>query len=314
MHELTPTTVPDAASDYQTALAQGLLPIREVARITGINPVTLRAWERRYGLIAPQRTAKGHRLYGAEHVLRIQAILAWLNRGVAVSQVKGLLRATQPLSVAAGSPWQETRQHLLEAICNLSERRLDECFNRELALYPPPTLCQQLLLPLLDELQLRWHKQFGAQVERVFFYSWLRSKLGARLYHNNRQQHGAPLLLLNLSALPMAPGLWLSAWLASSAGCPVQVFDWPLPSAELALALEHIQPRALLLYCSQALSSTQLQRLLNGAACPSLLVGQVVQIHQQELQAMAADNPALHLAIDPLAALHRLTDLNLLHS
>lgn len=314
MHEPIPTTAPDAASDYQTAMAQGLLPIREVARITGINPVTLRAWERRYGLITPQRTAKGHRLYSAEHVLRLQAILGWLNRGIAVSQVKGLLRTAQPLSIETSSTWQETRQHLLEAICNLNERRLDDCFNRELALYPPPTLCQQLLLPLLDELQLRWRKQLGAQAERVFFYSWLRSKLGARLYHNNRQQHGAPLLLINLCALPMAPGLWLSAWLASSAGCPVAVFDWPLPPAELALALEHIQPRALLLYGSQALSSAQVQQLLNGAACPSLLVGQVVQIHQQELQAIASDNPALHLAIDPLAALHVLTDLNLLHS
>ena len=26
-----------------------LFPIREVSRLTGVNPVTLRAWERRYG-------------------------------------------------------------------------------------------------------------------------------------------------------------------------------------------------------------------------------------------------------------------------
>ena len=74
-----------------------------------------------------------------------------------------------------------------------------------------------LALPLLDALELRWRGQFGAQAERVFFYSWLRSKLGARLYHHNRQQHGAPLLLVNLSSLPLEPNLWLCAWLASSA-------------------------------------------------------------------------------------------------
>ena len=39
-----------------------LFPIREVARLTGVNPVTLRAWERRYGLIQPTRTESGHRL------------------------------------------------------------------------------------------------------------------------------------------------------------------------------------------------------------------------------------------------------------
>ncbi|MNR34193.1 hypothetical protein D3C85_1519410 [compost metagenome] len=137
----------------------------------------------------------------------------------------------------------------------MAERRLDECFNSELALYPPPTLCKQLLLPLLETLELRWRGQFGAEVERVFFYSWLRSKLGARLYHNNRQQGGAPLLLVNLSDLPMEPGLWLTAWLASSAGSAVEVFDWPVPAAELAMVIEHIRPKALLLYSSQALHS-----------------------------------------------------------
>ena len=69
----------------------GLLPIREVARRTGVNPVTLRAWERRYGLIVPQRTAKGHRLYSQAQVAQVRQILDWLERGVSVSQVRGLL-------------------------------------------------------------------------------------------------------------------------------------------------------------------------------------------------------------------------------
>jgi DNA-binding transcriptional MerR regulator len=311
---LEPSIPGVAADDYQTAIAQGFMPIRDVARITGVNAVTLRAWERRYGLIVPHRTPKGHRLYAEEHVLRIQAILTWLNRGVSVSQVKGLLRASQPVFSEASSQWEETRQQLQEAICNFNERRLDEALNSQLALYPPYILCQQLLLPLLSDLELRWRNQFGAQAERVFFHSWLRSKLGARLYHNNRQYNGAPLLLINVSDLPIAPGLWLTAWLASSTDCPVEVFDWPLPPAELALAVEHIQPRAVLLYSSQALNSTHLQRLLGGYDCPCLLVGQVVQIHAEELVAITAKNIELSLAVDPLAALHSLTDLNLLHS
>ncbi|WP_411186860.1 MerR family transcriptional regulator [Pseudomonas sp.] len=303
-----------AADDYQAAISQGFMPIRDVARITGVNAVTLRAWERRYGLIVPHRTPKGHRLYSDDHVARIQAILTWLNRGVSVSQVKGLLRSNQPAPAEASSQWEAKRQQLQEAICNLNERRLDDCFNSELALYPPHTLCQQLLLPLLEELELRWRNQFGAQAERVFFYSWLRSKLGARLYHNNRQASGAPLLLINASDLPMAPGLWLTAWLASSAGIAVDVFDWPLPPPELALAVEHIQPRAVLLYSSQALNSSHLQRLLGGYDCPCLLVGQVVQIHADELAGITVQNAELSLAADPLAALHSLNELDLLHS
>ena len=311
--QLTQHDEPAAAGDdYQSALARGFVPIRDVARLTGVNAVTLRAWERRYGLILPHRTAKGHRLYSADHVAQVQTILTWLNRGVSVGQVKGLLHANQPAFAEATSQWDEKCQRLQEAICNLAERRLDECFNSELALYPPHTLCKQLLLPLLDALELRWRGHFGAQAERVFFYSWLRSKLGARLYHNNRQQGGEPLLLVNLSDLPMEPGLWLTAWLASSAGSAVEVFDWPVPPAELAMVIEHIQPKALLLYSSQALHSAHWRRLQAGYTCPCLVIGPAAHIHHQELQALARQNSALGMAPDPLSALHILSDLNLL--
>ena len=74
-----------------------LFPIREVAHQTGVNPVTLRAWERRYGLIKPLRTAKGHRIYSLKHINKIHTVLAWLERGVAVacSQNKRLRRVIQ---------------------------------------------------------------------------------------------------------------------------------------------------------------------------------------------------------------------------
>lgn len=303
----------DGFDAYLEAIDRGYLPIREVTRSTGVNPVTLRAWERRYGLVVPYRTPKGHRLYSPEHVARIQAILTWLGRGVAVSQVKELLDNRSAPASDASSDWERQRQALLQAISRQAERQLDEQFNQALSLYPPSTLCELLILPLLADLDQRWqHQALGHQLERVFFHSWLRSKLGARIYHNNRQQSGAPLLLVNLSELPMEPGLWLCAWLASSADCPVEVFDWPLPSAELALAVEAIAPRGLLLYSSQALDSQQVRRELPrlNTACgvPLLLAGPAAQIHAEELH----DQFGLHLVNDPLAAQHSLQLLGLL--
>ncbi len=37
---------------------EGIYPIREVSRLTGVNAVTLRAWQRRYGLVQPARTER----------------------------------------------------------------------------------------------------------------------------------------------------------------------------------------------------------------------------------------------------------------
>ncbi|GFM83944.1 MerR family transcriptional regulator [Pseudomonas cichorii] len=288
------------------------LPIREVARQTGVNAVTLRAWERRYGLIVPHRTAKGHRLYTHEHVQRVMTILTWLNRGVSVSQVKALIDEQQPESFTPGNDWDALHQTLLQAIGELAERRVDDVFNQAMSLYPPRTLCEQLLLPLLAELEKRWQGKFGAQMERVFFYSWLRSKLGARIYHNNRQLNGKPLLLVNQSDLPLEPHLWLVAWLVSSADCPVEVFDWPLPNGELALATEYLQPRGVLLYSSKSLNPTQLPRLLSNISCPIVLSGPTVQIHNADLLVCANEVTGLTLAQDPLSAQIELNRLGLI--
>jgi DNA-binding transcriptional MerR regulator len=298
--------------DYAHALEEGWLPIREVARLTGVNAVTLRAWERRYGLIVPHRTPKGHRLYSTAHVDRVLTILTWLNRGVSVSQVKQLIDHQQASLPSVESDWGQLRQTLLQAITTLSERRLDDTLNQAMSLYPPRTLCEQLLLPLLATLEQRWQGQFGAQLERVFFYSWLRSKFGARLYHNNRQVSGAPVLLINQSDVPQEPHVWLTAWLVSSADCPVEVFDWPVPAGELGLACEHLKPRAVLLYSSKPLNLSQLPRLLNTLDCPKLIIGPTVRIHSAELSVCVSEVAGLTLAEDPLTAQTALQRLDLI--
>lgn len=291
--------VPPNDDSYRLALTRGYLPIREVARTTGVNAITLRAWERRYGLIVPFRTPKGHRLYSPANVERIHTILTWLNRGVAVGQVKALVDGKQSFTPPANDDWARLRGELCECITQLAERRLDERFNSAMALYPPHTLVEQLLWPLLDELQQHWRGQFGASLEQAFFHSWLRGKFAARLYHNNRQASGAPLLLVGLDDATMEPGLWLCAWLISDSGCPVQLLDQPLPNAELQLAVERLAPRGLLLYAGQALDSAvlqrQLPRLVSASSLPLLLAGPATAIHRNELADIA-------LAADPLAA------------
>ena len=82
----------------------------------------------------------------------------------------------------------------------------------------------------------------------------------------------------------------------------MEVFDWPLPTGELALAVEHLQPRAVLLYSSKALHLATLPKLLSGTHCPILIAGPTVCIHQAELSVLTQDTPQLVLAEDPLSA------------
>lgn len=53
------------------AAAQPRHPIRVVAQRTGLTPATLRAWERRYGVVEPYRSEGGQRLYSDQDVERL---------------------------------------------------------------------------------------------------------------------------------------------------------------------------------------------------------------------------------------------------
>ncbi len=55
--------------------------IGEFARLCGINATTLRAWQRRYGLLKPLRTDGGHRLYSDDDVQQALKILDWVKKG-----------------------------------------------------------------------------------------------------------------------------------------------------------------------------------------------------------------------------------------
>ena len=54
--------------------SDGMYPMRTMTSLTGVNQVTLRAWERRYGLIRPHRTKKGHQLYPEQDVAKIRRV------------------------------------------------------------------------------------------------------------------------------------------------------------------------------------------------------------------------------------------------
>ncbi len=65
--------------------------IRAASALTGINQNTLRAWERRHGLVRPERTPKGYRLYSDHDIDRLRLIQRALQEGVTIGRVHDYL-------------------------------------------------------------------------------------------------------------------------------------------------------------------------------------------------------------------------------
>jgi DNA-binding transcriptional MerR regulator len=264
-----------------------LLPIGEVARLTGVNPVTLRAWERRYGLIRPQRTAKGHRLYPQDQVQRVHDVLRWLERGAAVSQVRELLDNAAHAATPVSGEWGERIARMTDAISRLAQRPLDQLLNQAMALYPAVTVCEHLLLPLLDSLGRRWQAHFDARLEQAFFNTWLRSKLGARVYHDSHSLAGPAILLARTDDTPFDAEFWLCAWLLSSSGQALEILEWPVEPRQLRQAVELLQPGAVLLYLGRRPDLAGWARALGEVAAPKLLGGPTLSLHEHELRQLA---------------------------
>src|SRR5690348_9951147 len=69
--------------------------IKAVAHMAGITEPTLRAWEKRYDILAPKRTESGHRRYTRRDINRVIWLKQRLAEGMAISQA-ALLLQSQP--------------------------------------------------------------------------------------------------------------------------------------------------------------------------------------------------------------------------
>ncbi|MBF7730364.1 MerR family transcriptional regulator [Pseudomonas sp. N040] len=266
---------------------EDLFPIREVSRLTGVNPVTLRAWERRYGLIQPTRTDSGHRLYSQADIEAVRSILAWIERGVAVSKVgKILARADAARSVAAprgeeaeGSEWDDWQEQFRVAVGNFDDAGLARLYGHVFSTYPLTVVFEQILLPLWRELLVR-KDNFGQTSEWLFLDSFLRSRVLARL------SLGQPALSRRV-LLVAIPGhcheleLLVTGLLLASAELAVMVLAPGQPLLELPLVCEKVEPRALVLFSNHAPDEElqrSLARLAQGLECPVALAGEAADL------------------------------------
>ena len=153
-------------------MSPDLLTIQQVGLATGVQPVTLRAWERRYGLLKPVRTSKGHRRYTQLDLQRIRAICHWLERGVAVSQVSELLNRPERIdtpSITSDDPWQQAQQDAHHYIKQMHASGLYQLLQSLTSDYGTTQTLMQFCWPMRRELGL------GASLHgrRVWFDSQL---------------------------------------------------------------------------------------------------------------------------------------------
>lgn len=134
---------------------EGALRIGEFARRTGVSPELLRAWERRYGLLQPIRSAGGFRLYTAEDAERVTHMQHGLEQGL--SAAESARRALADARPAVGL-LDDARDRLLAAVAAYDETAVHAVLDEALAAFSIETVLRELILPVLREVGDAWER------------------------------------------------------------------------------------------------------------------------------------------------------------
>jgi methanogenic corrinoid protein MtbC1 len=145
------------------------------SRRVGVSPELLRAWERRYGLLAPVRSQGGFRLYTAgdeERVARMREGLA-----VGLSAAEAARRALDLAAPAPDAALEGASARLLAAVEGYDEEGVHAVLDESLAAFGLEAALRELLLPALRAVGERWERGELSVSQEHFASQLLRTRL-----------------------------------------------------------------------------------------------------------------------------------------
>jgi MerR family transcriptional regulator, light-induced transcriptional regulator len=282
--------------------------IKTVVQQTGITPATLRAWERRYGVLSPGRSDGGYRLYSERDIAVLRWLKAQVEGGVAISSAVALLEmqhraGEQPeqeilsASSAGRQPAAGPRNapavvgELLEALLAFREAEAEAILAEVFALYPVESVAEDIIAPVLVEIGERWHRGEASIVQEHFATAFLRRRLST-LLHVYGQPAAGPLAITG-----SAPGEWhdvgilLVSLTLRRHGWRVIHLGQNVPVSHLIREVESLAPD---LICFSATTADSIGGLVELSAAidalpdpkPRLILGGRVLNTQGELRAL----------------------------
>lgn len=234
-------------------------PINVVARLSGLSPHVIRIWERRYGAVAPERSAGNRRLYGDEDIRRLQLLKRVVDAGHSIGQVAGLsdnelidlLQRVEGPVDRAREPESEAGQTALHALTaatlSLDAEALEAGLLAAKRRHTVPVLLEHVVAPFLDWVGREWRVGRLNVANEHLASDCVKSFLNG-LRQSYIPGHDAPLLVATTPA-----GQWheLGALMAAVAGAAEgwqSTYLGPnLPADEIAGAADALGARVVAL-------------------------------------------------------------------
>ena len=223
-------------------------PLRTAARLTGLSPELLRAWERRHRVVEPRRTPGGTRRYTAADLERLRLVKAAVDAGHRISEVAHLEPAELERRSGAAEARSEGRlDEILSALDHLDGVESQRLLSLQLSALGPARFSREVALPLVREIGERWaNGQMGIAREHLAS-SVLRSLLGSALQPTATSLLGPRIVFASPTGERHELGLLMAALTAMGAGANALYLGAELPVEDLLGAVEGTDAAALAL-------------------------------------------------------------------
>jgi hypothetical protein len=267
-------------SGQQLRPPRSTLPIRAVARLTGVSIDTLRAWERRYAAVVPARGPRG-RTYDLAQVSRLRNLDMLVRRGHAIGTVASLSDrqlarllgvskepAPQPAPPTAGVDLAAS----FDAVDRFDLPAIDAALSRSAALLVPRQFVCQVAMPLMREIGARWQAGSLKPAQEHLVSAIVRTVLGGLLRTASRPFRGA-IVIATPEGERHELGALGAAVLCASDGWDARYLGPDLPADDIAATARRSNAAAIVLGLTMNDSRRVLRRVRQLVPELPLLVG-----------------------------------------
>lgn len=168
--------------------------IRDLENLSGIKAHTIRIWEKRYNLLAPDRTATNIRTYSLNSLQKLLNVTLLYNSGYKISKISRIPERNIPLLVREIVAKNSVKNHAINAfklaMINFDQTLFMSTYNSVLTDKSFRDVFKEVFIPLLNEIGLLWQTDTISPAHEHFITSLIKQKI---LINTEKLQHQEPI-------------------------------------------------------------------------------------------------------------------------
>jgi len=155
--------------------------ISDLEKLTGIKAPTIRIWEKRYGIIAPERTETNIRFYSERQLQRLLNISLLNRHGFKISHIAVMTdeQIRAEVTKISDSPGGDDGflPDLIRAFSDLDEDHFERILNSSILKLGFEQAFNHVVFPLLEKVNLMWQIGKISACQERFTHNLIRQKL-----------------------------------------------------------------------------------------------------------------------------------------